>query len=78
MKNRLYFLLVFYFPIYSLAQPNNAKEELRPDYRILFYNVENLFDTKDDSLTNDADFLPQGKKYWTGKSIEINALKLPK
>ncbi|MDE5424235.1 endonuclease [Ancylomarina sp. DW003] len=78
MKNRLYFLLVFYFPIYSLAQPNNAKEELRPDYRILFYNVENLFDTKDDSLTNDADFLPQGKKYWTWKKYRDKCSKIAK
>jgi hypothetical protein len=33
--------------------------------RIVFYNVENLFDTKDDSLTNDAEFLPEGDKNWT-------------
>jgi hypothetical protein len=33
--------------------------------RIVFYNVENLFDTRDDSLTNDAEFLPDGDKNWT-------------
>lgn len=32
--------------------------------RVAFYNVENLFDTEDDSLKNDAEFLPEGNKYW--------------
>lgn len=31
----------------------------------MFYNVENLFDTKDDPLTNDDDFLPDGFMHWT-------------
>jgi len=32
--------------------------------RIMFYNVENLFDTHDDSLTDDNDFLPNGVMRW--------------
>lgn len=32
---------------------------------IAFYNLENLFDTEDDPLTNDADFLPDGANHWT-------------
>lgn len=31
---------------------------------IAFYNVENLFDTKDDPHTNDNDFTPKGRKAW--------------
>lgn len=31
----------------------------------VFYNVENLFDTKDDPATNDQDFLPGGELEWT-------------
>ena len=34
-------------------------------FRVMFYNVENLFDTKDDSLKNDNDFLPDGFMRWT-------------
>ena len=30
-----------------------------------FYNVENLFDTKNDTLIDDEEFLPEGKKAWT-------------
>lgn len=33
-------------------------------YRIVFYNVENLFDIKDDPKTSDDDFTPQGKQHW--------------
>lgn len=33
-------------------------------FRIMFYNVENLFDTKDNPDKNDNDFLPQGNQYW--------------
>lgn len=34
---------------------------------VLFYNVENLFDTIDDPLTDDAEFLPGGKYQWTSE-----------
>jgi len=33
-------------------------------YRIMFYNVENLFDTMDDPMINDDEFLPEGGKHW--------------
>jgi predicted extracellular nuclease len=32
--------------------------------RVAFYNVENLFDTENDSLTRDDDFTPTGVKGW--------------
>ncbi len=32
---------------------------------VMFYNVENLFDTKDDPKSNDDDFTPEGYKGWT-------------
>ncbi len=35
------------------------------DFRIMFYNVENLFDTHDDPLKEDDDFLPDGFMRWT-------------
>lgn len=30
-----------------------------------FYNLENLFDTENDTLINDEEFLPNGKRAWT-------------
>jgi hypothetical protein len=38
-----------------------------PQEKIMFYNVENLFDTEDDSLKNDDEFLPEGVRYWSDK-----------
>ena len=42
----------------------------------MFYNVENFFDTYDDSLTDDNDFLPDGLMRWnlTRYNRKINSL----
>lgn len=41
-----------------------------------FYNVENLFDTKDSPGTNDADFTPQGLNQWTSERYRSKLKKL--
>jgi hypothetical protein len=48
----------------------------QPKRRIMFYNVENLFDTNDDSLTDDNDFLPDGMMRWNHSRYhkKINSL----
>lgn len=48
-------LIAVLFFLQVLAQ----KQEL-----VMFYNVENLFDTIDDPVTNDEEFTPIGKKEW--------------
>ncbi len=38
------------------------------DYKVAcvgFYNLENLFDTENDTLINDEEFLPAGRRAWT-------------
>lgn len=35
--------------------------------RIVFYNLENLYDPFNDSLTNDEEFTPEGAKHWNYK-----------
>ncbi|MFD1062711.1 endonuclease/exonuclease/phosphatase family protein [Winogradskyella litorisediminis] len=45
-------------------------------HTIAFYNIENLFDTKDDVYTDDDDFLPKGKKRWTLKRYKKKIKKL--
>jgi len=39
--------------------------KIRGDYRIMFYNCENLFDIYNDSLKRDDDFTPDGVKHWS-------------
>lgn len=55
--------------------------QFKKNERILsvgFYNLENLFDTKDDPFTFDDDFLPEAKMKWTEArySKKINKLGL--
>lgn len=45
-------------------------------HRIVFYNVENLFDTFDDPLTRDDEFTPQGAKHWTRERYMTKLRKL--
>ncbi len=54
-------IVVSCFGLTLLAQ----KTAERGDLRIVFYNAENFFDAKNDSLTLDDDFTPQGKTHWT-------------
>ncbi|TVR69590.1 MAG: endonuclease [Marinilabiliales bacterium] len=48
--------------ISSAAGTGNEQDSL---FRIIFYNVENLFDTANDPLRNDDDFTPDGARRWT-------------
>lgn len=41
------------------------KKNNHQEFRVMFYNVENLFDTYDDPKKNDNEFLPEGSMRWT-------------
>ena len=59
-KTRLILLLIILLATlstYAQKRPLNA-------YVIGFYNLENLFDTIDDPIKNDAQFLPNGDYAW--------------
>ncbi|WP_372794429.1 endonuclease/exonuclease/phosphatase family protein [Lutibacter sp.] len=45
-------------------------------YTIAFYNLENLFDTKNDPNTLDDDFTPKGKKNWNNYRYKNKIRKL--
>jgi len=65
-------LLVLLNLIFAFSQ----KEPGSPPVRIMFYNVENLFDTTDDPLKDDNEFLPHGLRRWnqTRYSKKINSV----
>ena len=60
MNRRLFFLTLF-IPFIIFSQKGNTYK-IRT---IAFYNVENLFDIENDSLTFDDDRTPEGKDQWT-------------
>lgn len=43
----------------------SVSAQTRQNYVIGFYNLENLFDTYNDPVKNDEEFLPDGKNQWT-------------
>ena len=51
------FLALIWMPVQAGTPSKN--------YIIGFYNLENLFDTYDDPVKNDEEFLPEGKNKWT-------------
>ncbi len=40
-------------------------------YKVVFYNLENLFDLHDDPETHDEEFLPKGVKKWNAKKYQM-------
>jgi len=64
MKFSLLFLFITINFNITFAQ-KNKNYELDNYIRLMFYNVENLFDTKNDSIKNDDEFLPNQGKFWT-------------
>ncbi len=55
----------FFFSQVITGQANSNVTKHDSIAGIMFYNVENLFDVKDDSLKNDNEFLPDGVRRWT-------------
>lgn len=56
-KGIIILLLLFLSPSLLTAQ----KEK---NFRVMCWNVENLFDIRHDSLKNDYEFLPNALRHW--------------
>jgi endonuclease/exonuclease/phosphatase family metal-dependent hydrolase len=56
------------FTYFGFGEP--ANNPARKQFTILFYNVENLFDTLDDKHIQDNEFLPGSKKNWNTTKYE--------
>jgi predicted extracellular nuclease len=60
LNKAIYLVLFLVFLVnFTFSQENGNKS-----VRIMFYNVENLFDIQNDSLKNDEEFLPDGLRRW--------------
>jgi hypothetical protein len=58
------FVLIYLSCVFTSAA-QNFSPQCKDTERIMFYNVENLYDTKHDSAKNDYEFLPDGVRHWT-------------
>lgn len=59
MSREIIILLIFFL----LYIPHSKAQE-EPPFRVMCWNVENLFDTRHDSLKNDYEFLPEALRHW--------------
>jgi endonuclease/exonuclease/phosphatase family metal-dependent hydrolase len=58
--------LLYVFFAFALSSHCVYAQQQGKDYlRLMFYNVENYFDTEDDPTTNDNEFTPEGSMRWT-------------
>ena len=57
--------IIFFIVFFISSGLTTYSQDTDQAYKIMFYNVENLFDTNNDSITNDEEFLPDGDRYWT-------------
>ena len=62
MKIFMFFLLFFASPpLFAQAT-----------FKVMTYNVENFFDTRDNPTKNDDEFLPSGTRYWNKAATIIS------
>jgi len=62
-----YFTLLLFVLASLVGHSQNADNPIEIDssqFKIMFYNVENLFDTINNPETNDEDFTPNGTRLW--------------
>lgn len=62
-------LVILLAVTYLSAQHQSGAQEQKSQYRLMFYNLENLFDIENDPATNDDEFTPGGSRRWTNKKL---------
>ena len=89
MKLNAIFWLLLVVTFQVNAQDSKRKKPVGEAFQpmqVMFYNVENLFDTKDDPKTDDKEFLPSGDYKWDDAKLNeklsniqkvISTLKFP-
>ena len=77
--NKLYILLALLaFAACKSKKTDQAPSEQISDARVLFYNVENLFDTLNTEGKRDGEFTPEGDKQWNSERYFDKLNKLAK
>ena len=69
-SKNIFFVIIFL----CCTCPVSAQES----FRVMFWNVENLFDTKDDPRKNDNEFLPDATRHWNSFRYREKLNKLAK
>lgn len=75
MKRLIFFLAIV--PCFCFSQNNNSDNN-SDELFLMFYNVENLFDTIDSPNTKDEEFLPLSEKKWDSYRYNYKLKQLEK
>ena len=73
----LVFLFLTIIPCFCFSQ-NTSSDNFSDELFLMFYNVENLFDTIDSPNTKDEEFLPSSEKKADPYRYNYNLNKLKK
>lgn len=58
------FIAISFLPSCRCTAQHSSPEAISIPFRVMEWNVENLFDTRHDSLKNDYEFLPDALRHW--------------
>lgn len=75
---KLSLILLTALGFFSLSFSQQDLPSAKNSLAVMFYNVENLFDTFNDSLTQDEEFLPQSPKKWDSEKYNKKVSDLAK
>lgn len=71
MKKLLLSAFVFLIAGFIFAfHPEAEKKKKKNAFRVMFYNVENLYDTDNDPAIDDEEFLPESESQWTKERLD--------
>lgn len=76
MWKSLCFILLFFGSLSWVPLPAAGYPKQEKSLLVMWWNVENLFDTINDPATDDDDFTPSGKLHWTGKKLLLKQMRI--
>ncbi len=62
----------------TVFQQTNANKRDANSLRVMFYNVENLFNPNEDSITSDDEYQPDGMRGWTYNRLKRKQINIAK
>ncbi len=62
-------------PVFQKADAGKRGDSVM---RVMFYNVENMFDPRDDSITSDEEYQPTGMRGWTSSRLKQKQINISK
>lgn len=78
MKHSLSIFCLLFFCLLNAQSQHQPFDRILNPSRVIFYNVENLFDTIDNPNENDAEYLPTSKSEWNTKKYELKLKHIAK